>query len=50
MLIRAFEVHVGGELKFGPGLKHRVPRASRLEPDIEDVFFLAEIFGEKPGG
>ena len=62
MLVAAFEVDVGGPMQVGPlaaGEHGAVGRAG-IEPDVEDVGFLAELsaaamragkaFGQKLGG
>src|SRR5216683_2858531 len=44
MLVSAFGVEVGGPVQFGLEVEDGVPACAGLEPDVEDVHLLAELF------
>ena len=55
MLIRAFQIQVGGEAAFGPALHHSGETGARVEPDVKDVGFpaparAAAVRAGQPGG
>ena len=45
MLVRALEIEVGRPLQVGIAFEREDVRAARVEPDIEDVAHLLEVFG-----
>ena len=49
VLVAAFGVEVGGEVEFGFVLEHGEPACAGLEPDVEDVHLLAELFAAAVG-
>ncbi len=44
VLVSALGVEVGGEVEFGLEVEDGVPACAGLEPDVEDVHLLAELF------
>ena len=49
LLVATFEVEIGGSFEAGFGVEDGAPACAGIEPDIEDVGFLAEVVAAASG-